>query len=124
MDFAALAAALTISVSRRRCARDGDPKRGEKVFEDCRACHALDARSERTSGPTFPGVSVDARGRARRFSLLAGAQRSGITWTPRRSIAYVADPQKAIPANRMPYSGIPDARDRADLIAYMQQVFK
>ena len=38
--------------------------------------------------------------------------------------AYVADPQKAVPANRMPYAGMPDARDRADLIAYMLQVFQ
>ena len=38
--------------------------------------------------------------------------------------AYVADPQKAVPANRMPYAGMPETRDRADLIEYMQQAFK
>jgi cytochrome c len=37
---------------------------------------------------------------------------------------FVADPQKAVPANRMPFAGLPDARDRADLIIYMLQVFK
>jgi cytochrome c2 len=29
-----------------------------------------------------------------------------------------------VPQNRMPYAGMPEARDRADLIAYMQEVFK
>ena len=38
--------------------------------------------------------------------------------------AFIADPQKAVPANRMPYAGMPDAGERADLIAYMQQAFE
>jgi cytochrome c2 len=28
-------------------------------------------------------------------------------------------PQKMVPASRMPYDGLPNARDRADLIIYM-----
>ena len=51
-------------------------------------------------------------------------KRSGITWTPEALDAYVADPQKAVPQNRMPYGGMPEARDRADLIAYMREAFK
>ena len=33
-------------------------------------------------------------------------------------------PQKIVPANRMPFAGLADARARADLIQYMQQAFK
>ena len=33
---------------------------------------------------------------------------------------FIADPQKAVPANRMPYAGLTDAGERADLIAYLQ----
>jgi cytochrome c len=51
-------------------------------------------------------------------------KRSGITWSAQTLDAYIADPQQAVPANRMPYSGMPEARDRADLIIYMQQVFQ
>ena len=29
-----------------------------------------------------------------------------------------------VPANRMPYAGMPDARDRADLIAYLLKATK
>ena len=29
-----------------------------------------------------------------------------------------------VPANRMPYAGMPDAGDRADLIAYMRKAFR
>jgi cytochrome c2 len=31
---------------------------------------------------------------------------------------------EGVTGDRRPYSGLPDARDRADLIAYMLQVFK
>ena len=37
---------------------------------------------------------------------------------------FIADPQASVPANRMPYAGMPDAADRADLIAYLQKVSK
>ena len=48
-------------------------------------------------------------------------KKSGITWTPQTLDTYIADPQKAVPGNRMPYAGMPDAAARADLIAYLQK---
>jgi cytochrome c len=58
------------------------------------------------------------------FRYSPALKRSAITWSPQSLDGYIADPQKAVPANRMPYSGMPDARDRADLISYMQGEFK
>src|ERR1700693_5630573 len=119
-----LAAALTMTVLAVSPARaDGDPKRGEKIFEECRACHPPE-RGAHGGGPDLHGVFGRRAGEPSDFRYSPALKRSGITWTPQTLDTYVADPQKAIPANRMPYSGIPDARDRADLIAYMQQVFK
>ena len=100
-----------------------DRSRGQKLFEDCRACHAVE------SGP--PGVGPDLHGVFGRragvlddFRYSPALKRSGITWTPQTLDTYVADPQKAVPQNRMPYAGMPEARDRADLIEYMQEAFK
>ena len=42
-----------------------------------------------------------------------------ITWNSKTLDAYVADPQKAVPGNVMPFSGVADAKQRADLIAYL-----
>jgi hypothetical protein len=42
----------------------------------------------------------------------------------RRIRSFIADSQQFLPANRMPYAGMPNAADRADLIAYLQQVAK
>ena len=104
--------------------RDGDPKRGEKLFEDCRACHAVDARSRTKWGPVSTASSGDARASCDDFRYSPALKRSGITWTPQTLDAFIADPQKMpCRANRMPYAGMPEARDRADLLTYMEQVF-
>jgi len=45
--------------------------------------------------------------------------------TPRITLdAFIADSQAFLPANRMPYAAMPNAADRADLIAYLQQAAK
>lgn len=100
-----------------------DAKRGEKVFEECRACHAADGAGNEV-GPGLRGVFGRKAGEREDFRYSPAMKRSNITWTPQTLDAFIADPQKIVPANRMPYAGLTDARARADLIQYMQQAFK
>jgi cytochrome c len=68
---------------------------------------------------------------ARHFSRKAGElaefryspaiKRSGISWTPETLDKFISDPQAVVPANRMPYAGMANASDRADLIAYLSK---
>ena len=51
-------------------------------------------------------------------------KRSGIVWTPQTIDKFITDPQATVPANRMPYAGMTNAGDRADLIAFLQKTFK
>ena len=104
-------------------AQQGDAKRGEKAFENCRACHASDGKTNEV-GPALQGVFGRKAADRDDFRYSPALKRSGITWTPQTMDAFLADPQKLVPANRMPFSGVPDARERADLIAYMLQTFK
>ena len=104
-------------------AQQGDAKRGQKVFENCRACHAADGAANEV-GPGLRGIFGRKAGEHEDFRYSPAMKRSGITWTPQTMDAFIADPQKLVPANRMPYDGIPNARDRADLIAWMLQAFK
>ena len=75
-------------------------------------------------GPDLHGVFGRKAAGLDDFSYSPALKRSGITWTAKTLDSYIADPQKSVPANRMPYAGMPEARDRADLILYMQQTFK
>lgn len=116
-----LGAALVIAAS--AAGAQGDPGRGQKVFEECRACHAADGAANDV-GPGLRGVFGRRAGEREDFRYSPALKRSGITWTPQTMDEFVADPQKMVPANRMPFAGLPDARDRADLIIYLLQVFK
>ena len=117
-------AMLAVFLAASNTARaDGDAKRGEKLFEECRACHAADAGPNGV-GPSLRGVFGRRAGVAEDFRFSPALKKSGITWSPQTIDSYIADPQKAVPANRMPYAGMPEARDRADLIEYLQKVFK
>jgi cytochrome c2 len=102
---------------------EGDATRGEQRFVDCAACHTLEKNSTGL-GPSLYGVFGRRAGELPDFRYSPALKRSGITWTAQTIDVYVADPQKAVPANRMPYAGMPDAAERADLIAYLMKTFK
>ena len=102
---------------------DGDAARGEKKFEECHACHSLDRNAE-SVGPSLFGMFGRKAGEGADFRYSPAMKRSGITWTPQTVDTFVTDPQATVAANRMPYAGMPDAGDRADLIAFLQKTFK
>ena len=99
---------------------DGDPVRGEARFQECAACHKLEAGANEV-GPSLHGIFTRKAGELADFRFSPAMKRSGIVWTPETLEQYIADPQATVPANRMPYAGISNAADRADLIAYLQK---
>ncbi len=113
----AAAGALAANVA---CA---DAKRGEKLFEECRACHALEPGAS-SVGPDLHGVMGRKAAAREDFRYSPALKKSNITWSRQTLDSYIADPQKAVPANRMPYGGMPEAKDRADLLDYIQATFK
>jgi cytochrome c2 len=102
---------------------DGDPARGEQRFVDCAACHAPQPGVANV-GPSLQGVFGRKAATLADFRYSPALKRSGITWTPETLDTFLADPQKAVPNNRMPYAGMPNAADRADLIAFLLKTAK
>lgn len=98
-----------------------DVKRGEKLFADCRACHAIDAGVNNV-GPSLAGIIGRKAATVDGYRFSPAMKRGNITWDKDTLAAFIADPQKAVPANRMPYAGMPDVTDVTDLIAYLAQV--
>jgi cytochrome c2 len=120
---AQLLGALLLAAAAGTAHAGGDAARGEQKFEDCVACHLKD-RTAAGLGPTLYGVLGRKAGDGSDFRYSPAMRRSGITWTAQALDTFVADPQAMVPANRMPYGGMPDAGDRADLIAYLEKTFK
>jgi cytochrome c len=116
---AVLMALLLIGTARA----DGDAARGEVKFQDCAACHKLEAGANNL-GPSLHGIFERKAGELADFRYSPAIKRSGIAWTPEALEKFIADPQAMVPGNRMPYAGMTGAADRADLLAYLQKATK
>ena len=114
-------AALAVSTPAR--AQQGDATRGEQKFVECAACHSVE-RGVNNVGPSLAGIFSRQSGSLSDFRYSAAMRKAGITWTPQALEEFIADPQKSVPANRMPYAGLSDAAARADLIAYLEKATK
>jgi cytochrome c2 len=112
------AAALVAAASAAHA--DGDAARGEKRFEECATCHSV-AAGQNGVGPSLHELFGRKAATLDDFRYSPAMRRSGITWTPQALDNFIADPQKAVPTNRMPYAGLTDAAERADLIAYLEK---
>jgi cytochrome c2 len=110
---------LTVGAARA----DGDAVRGEARFQECAACHKLEAGANEV-GPSLHGLFTRKAGELADFRFSPAMKRSGIVWTPETLEQYIADPQAMVPANRMPYAGMASASDRTDLIAYLSKATK
>ncbi len=117
------AVAVALALAGAAHAQQGDASRGEHKFVECAACHSVEPGVNNV-GPSLAGLFGRKAGTLADFRYSAAMRKSGITWTPQTLDEYIADPQKRIPANRMPYAGLPDAAARADLIAYLQKATK
>ena len=117
-----LAAAVAVRAAGAARA-DGDAARGEKRFEECATCHSTE-RGVNNVGPSLFGVLGRTAGEIADFRYSPAMRTSGITWTAQTLDKFVADPQQEVPGNRMPFAGMPDPGDRADLIAYLQKATK
>jgi cytochrome c len=102
---------------------DGDAARGKKVFEECAACHSLE-KGANGVGPSLHGVFERKAGELADFRFSPAMKKSALPWSARTLDLFLADPQQEIRGNRMPYSGIGDANDRADLIEYLKTATK
>ena len=100
-----------------------DSARGQKLFEECAACHSTKA-GESGVGPSLAGALGRKAAENPDFRYSPAMRRSGIAWNQKSLTEFITDPQKMVPDNRMPYSGLPDAKSRADLVAYLLTVMK
>jgi cytochrome c2 len=119
IDAIRFALAVSVTLLLAGTARaGGDAVRGEVKFQDCAACHKLEAGANNV-GPSLHGIFTRKAGELADFRYSPAIKRSSITWTPETLDQFITDPQALVPANRMPYAGIADTGDRADLIAYL-----
>jgi cytochrome c len=113
----ALALALSLAAAPAASA-GGDPARGEQLYARCLACHALEY--DRV-GPRHCGLLGRRAGSVPGFDYSAAMKKSGIVWTPKALDRFLAAPLELVPGTTMTYAGVVDPKERADLIAYLEE---
>ena len=105
----------------RRSAQDA--ANGEKVFAKCKACHVIDAPTNRV-GPSLHGVIGRTAGTVEGFKYsesMVQHGKDGLVWNNETIDKYLADPKGFIPKNKMAFPGLKKPEDRADVIAYIDE---
>ncbi|MFC5607434.1 c-type cytochrome [Variovorax soli] len=90
---------------------------GEQVYVRCQACHAL---AQDRVGPHHCGLLGRRAGSVPGFAYSQAMKDSRITWDEKTLDQFLSGPLKTMPGTSMTYDGVPDAKDRADLIAYLR----
>lgn len=113
---AALFATLALAAAAH--AQTGDARRGETLFAECSACHSMQDGTHGV-GPSLAGIGGRRAASHEGFRYSPALRRANLSWTAQTLDAFIADPQKVVPGNRMPYSGLAQERDRAELVAWI-----
>jgi cytochrome c len=114
-------ALTTIALVSPALAQKGDASRGQRDFQACAPCHALEPDRNMT-GPSLANLWGRKAGSLPSFERYSDALKSsGIIWDDRSLGGWLTDPEGMVPDNEMPFNGIKDARDRADLLAFLKK---
>lgn len=116
----ALVLAAAATVASGAALADGDAAKGKRVFNKCKACHSLEAGKNKI-GPSLAGIIGRKAGTAEGFKYSSAMQESGIVWDEDHLSAYLTNPRKAIPGNKMAFAGLRREADRENLIAYLKE---
>lgn len=115
--IAAGALTLSLGVAAGASPTTGDPKAGEAIYARCMACHSL---TYNRTGPMHCGLFGRRAGTVPGFQYSEAMKHSGIVWNEKTLNEFLANPLKRVPGTAMGYAGIPDKKERRDLIAYLK----
>jgi cytochrome c len=114
--------AITLATTGLSASAAGDAARGARVFQQCAACHSVQAGQHMT-GPSLANVFGRKAASVPGFERYSDALRhSNIVWAPQALDKWIANPQAMVPGTAMTFAGIRDGSARADLVAYLKAV--
>jgi cytochrome c len=98
-----------------------DVKRGEASHKKCISCHTFEKNGPNRVGPNLWGIVGKKIASAPGFNYSADLKAMQGEWTIDKIAEFVKNPKGMAPKTNMAFNGIPRARERADLIAYLNQ---
>ena len=92
---------------------------GARQAQICKACHSFNAGGPNMIGPALFGFFGRGVGEQAGFDYSPAMKEADFVWTPRALDAWLAQPGRFLPGNRMTFGGVFRQQDRDDLIVYL-----
>ena len=102
---------------------EGDATKGKAAFAKCALCHAFDKNAV---GPELKGIVGRKAASVADYTMYSAGMKKlgaeGFIWTEANIDKWIADPKAMIADSPMAlaFPGVPDAGERADIIAYLK----
>ncbi|MCU9848813.1 cytochrome c family protein [Defluviimonas sp. WL0024] len=100
----------------------GDAAAGEKVFNKCKACHAVGEDAKNKVGPILNGIVGAAAGQVADFKYsdgLVAKAAEGLTWDEETLAAFLAKPKDVVDGTKMSFAGLKKEDEIENVIAYL-----
>jgi nitrite reductase (NO-forming) len=96
----------------------GEAAAGAQVYKKCQACHSLQP-GKNGIGPSLAGIVGKKAASVEGYNYSSPMKASNLTWDAKTLDAYLTDPQKVVPGNKMPFPGLKTENERNRLLAYL-----
>ena len=100
-----------------------DVTAGQRVFNQCRACHTINEGGRNGVGPNLHGVIGRRAASVEGFRYSKAMQEKGEdgwTWTAENLRPYLRSPKDVVPGTNMTFPGIRNEQQLNDVIAYIE----
>lgn len=89
------------------------------AFGVCAACHKTEKGAPPSIGPNLFGIGGTKAGEVPGFNFSPAMKNSKVKWTKANLVAYIQEPQKIVPGNRMPFGGLKNPAAAAQIADYI-----
>jgi cytochrome c len=127
LQLCGIAAAALFMLSAPAFAQ-GDAAKGKAAFAKCAICHQVGPGAQNLVGPELNGIVGRKAASVASYTAYSPGMKKlaeqGFAWTEENIDKWIADPKAMMPDSPMAlaFQGIPDAGERADIIAYLETV--
>ena len=115
---------ILISASALPAAALPSVEAGQRVFNQCRACHLVQEGARSGVGPNLHGVLGRPAGQLEGFRYSAAMRQKeseGLAWTEETLRAYLANPREVVPGSSMAFPGVRNPEQIESLLLWLRQ---
>jgi cytochrome c len=119
-----LASLLLLALAAAPPSAAQDAAAGQRLFNQCRACHTIEPGGRNLVGPNLHGVVGRRAGSVEGFRYsrpMREKHEQHFTWTEENLRAYLRNPREVVPGGSMSFPGLRNEQQLNDLIAFLRQ---